>query len=233
MRLFKDAYEMVREVERDLWEMGISVHPDTMQDKHVADDDDYMTKEIQAYDYTLTNPRRDKLLAAIEYMGGNLSWCMSEEQDRIKDEYINPGESWSLFKECWTPFLRDGKFAYTYNERFREQLPFLINELIKRPNTRQAIITMYDRHQDIGNWGGRDRIPCSMYYQFYIRNGQLHLIYTMRSCDFLTHFIHDVYFALSLQKYVSEQIEVPVGHFVHFIGSLHAYNKDMKTRGIF
>lgn len=232
MRIFNDAYEMIREVERDLWEMGINVHTSTMQDKFIGDDPDYATKEIQAYAYTLTKLDLPSLRKMVEYMKGNLEWAEAEAVDRVAVEYINPGTTHKLLP-VWAEFLRDGQFAYTYNERFREQLPQLIRELRLRPNTRQAILTIYDRHQDLGNWGGKDRVPCSLCYQFYIRGGRLNLIYTMRSCDFLTHFCHDVYLAARLLEYVAHQVGVPSGSLVHFIGSLHAYHKDMKDRGIF
>ena len=233
MRIFSTPMEMTREVERDLWEMGIRVQSETMQDIDVHDDPDYETVELQAYGYVLTSLDNTGLEEAIDYMKGNVSWAEAEALDRINPIHLNPGPSWRLKKETWEPFLRDGQFAYTYNERFREQLPQLIRELQLRPNSRQAIITMYDRHQDMNNWGGKDRVPCSMHYQFYIRNGALHMMYVMRSCDFLTHFVHDVYFAASLLKHVAEETGNEVGHLTHVMGSLHAYQKDMKERGIF
>ena len=232
MRLFNDAFEMVREVERDLGEMGIRVHPDTMQDKVVAGDKDYETLELQAYGYTLTKLDMPNLCKMVDYLGGNLEWADAEFSDRVNSSYINPGTAHKLLP-VWAEFLRDGQFSYTYNERFREQLPVIIRELTLRPNTRQAVMTMFDRHQDMNNLGGKDRVPCSLSYQFYIRGGMLHMIYTMRSCDFLTHFVHDVYLSSKLLMYVAEQLGVKVGYLTHFMGSLHAYQKDISVRGIF
>ena len=230
MRIFNDAHEMCREVERDLFEMGIRVQPATMQDKDVSTNPDFETIEVQAYGYTLTGFKR--LNEMVEYLGGNLPWGEAEAKDRVSESYINPGTTHELLP-VWGQFLRDGQFSYTYNERFREQLPQLIRELTVRPNSRQAILTMYDRHQDLSNWGGKDRVPCSMHYQFYLRGGQLHMIYVMRSCDFLTHFCHDVFLAIRLLQHVASQIGAEPGHLTHFIGSLHAYRKDMTARGIF
>jgi thymidylate synthase len=166
-------------------------------------------------------------------MRGNINWVNAEFADRVNEAYINPGEAYKKHETLWNEYLRDGQFAYTYNERFREQLPQLIRELKLRPNTRQAVITMYDRHQDMNNWGGKDRIPCSMYYQFYVRRNTLNLIYTMRSCDFLNHFMHDVWFAIKLLEHVAVEAGIRPGVYTHFIGSLHAYHKDMKARGIY
>lgn len=231
MRIFADVLEMVKEVERDLFEMGIRVQSDTMQDKDVHDNKDYETLEIQAYGYQLTG--FDKLDMMIEYLKGDLEWAKREFAERTSYVYFNPGLAWTLRRKVWGPFIRDGKFAYTYNERIREQLPSIVEELQKRPNSRQAIMTVYDRHQDMGNWGGKDRVPCSLYYHFFIRENKLHMIYSMRSCDFLTHFVYDVYLAIRLQEYVALLLGVETGIFTHMIHSLHAYQKDMVERGIF
>ena len=43
MRTFKNCTEAVNEIERDLHEMGVKVHPETMQNKKVADDKDFLS----------------------------------------------------------------------------------------------------------------------------------------------------------------------------------------------
>jgi len=231
MRIFNNAMEMVKEVERDLWEMGIRVQSATMQDKDVHADKDYETVELQAYPYMLTS--WNDMDDMVDYLKGNLLWCNVELANRVSNNYLNPGTSWVINKGLWEEYLRNGQFAYTYNERFREQLDQLKRELIIRPTTRQAVITMYDRHQDMNNWGGLDRVPCSMYYQFYARRDTLNMIYTMRSCDFLNHFVHDVWLALRLLENVANAVHMKPGVFTHMMGSLHAYQKDMKARGIY
>ena len=231
MRIFSDALEMVKEVERDLFEMGIQVQSSTMQDKDVHDDEGYSTLELFSYGYMVTAP--EKIDDMVEYLKGSMRWLVAELMERLAPEYLNPGKAWELRREVWEEFIHDGQFAYTYNERYRDQLDKVVMELQKRLTTRQAIITMYDRHQDMMNLGGHGRIPCSMYYQFYIRKDQLHAIYTMRSCDFLTHFAHDVWLAMKLQEHIARHVGLPVGTFTHFVGSLHAYKKDMDARGIF
>lgn len=76
-------------------------------------------------------------------------------------------------------------------------------------------------------------MPCSLYYQFLRRDNQLNMVYAMRSCDFLTHFPVDISLAMLLQRYVANQLMIDAGSFTYFTGSLHAYHKDMKERGIF
>ena len=74
-------------------------------------------------------------------------------------------------------------------------------------------------------------IPCSMYYDFLIRqNGKgekvLHICYHQRSSDFVTHFGNDVYLAWKLMEYVAKEVGVKPGYLYHTIDSLHAYKKD-------
>lgn len=236
MRIYQTLKEAYGEVQRDLVEMGTEVHPESMQDKVVKDDDNFITKELQGYCYSIIS--HGKIREDFEALGGSEPYAFQELLDRTSNDWRNPGESWKHRPEVWKEFIHNGRMAYTYNERFREQLPIIIKELQERPNTRQAIITMYDRHQDIANLGGKARIPCSLTYQFLIRDrgdDQLGLdcIYTMRSCDIYTHFIYDVYITMKLQEYIAGALGLEPGKFIHFIGSLHAYKKDYSTKGVF
>jgi len=233
MRIYVNAEEAFRETERDLFEMGQRVSSHTTQDKNVEGDKDYETVELFGYGFMITKISTPDLAAGVLYLKGNLDWAGHEFSDRTTPVYLNPGSSYKEWPDLWEPLLRDGQFAYTYNERLSEQLPQAIRELTLRPHSRQVVVTMYDRHQDVGNWGGKDRVPCSLHWQLAVRDNALHMIYSMRSCDFLTHFCHDVYFAGRLLMHVAGQIGVEPGHLTCFFGSLHAYRKDMKERGIF
>ena len=87
------------------------------------------------------------------------------------------------------------------------------------------------------NMGGVARIPCSMYYQFLLRevNGKkrLSLMYTMRSCDYYNHFSIDVHLAITMLEYVASALNVECGEFIQFMGSLHAYKRDFQFRNIY
>jgi thymidylate synthase len=268
MRIYANPLEAAREVERDLWEMGLDVHPQTMQDKNVAKDPDYLTKEVQAYGFKIHGWQWDAPGEAVfvNYVltGKNdgpaedysevMKYIEQEHDDRTSGMAMNPGNSYKLRPKVWDQFLKDGHFAYTYSERMTPQLLRILQELEERPETRQGIINLHSnicptmgmtrvttgslhhvvqRSADMMNMGGGGRIPCSMYYQVMLRNGKVDLIYTMRSCDFLTHFPVDIALALRLQSWFAEHLKKPTGDFTYFTGSLHAYAKDMKHRGIF
>jgi thymidylate synthase len=236
MRIFSECLEAAKEIERDLVELGVSVHPETMQDRRVADNPDYETRELVGYGYSIVKGW-STLTPWNTHFNLNTAWLDAEFSERVSGLPHNPGQAWTHRAEVWSEFLHHGRFAYTYAERLSRQLGETLGLLRQYPSTRQAVITIYDAAEDMDGRGGRRRVPCSMYYHFLIRQLQgrnyLALLYTMRSCDFYTHFPYDVALAISLQHYVAEQLNCAEGMFTHFIGSLHAYRKDYQPRGVF
>lgn len=230
MRNYANCIEAVKEIERDLAEMGTLVHAGGYQDI-VSEDEDYATLELVAYNYTILNiGDRDQML---KYLDLPKEYAIIEFADRMRAG-LNPGSSWKLRKDVWDQFRdENGRFAYTYSERLHEkdQLDDTINLLKAFPGTRQGVITIYNNWQDVPARGGLERVPCSMYYHFFIRDSKLVLIYNMRSCDFKTHFGYDVWLATELQQHVARQVHYQTGPFIHQIGSLHMFRKD--AEGVF
>jgi len=231
MRIYKDSFEAIREVERDLAEMGITYQSSTCQDQDVSKDEGFMTKELSPYAYSVTNPT-DKMTEMLKYKKEEkyANWVLAECHERYTGvcTETNPGDAWKLLPELWEQFRHNGFFSYTYVERLQEQLKYVKAELKRNPASRQVTMTMYDRHQDMMNWGGKARVPCSLSYNFLIRNGKLTLTYTQRSCDFYNFFQADVFFSMFMQNEIAKELGVECGKFTHFIISLHAFKKDMK-----
>jgi thymidylate synthase len=236
-RIYNSVKEAVAEVQRELMEMGIQVGSHSYQDKIVDGNDDFVTKELQAYSFTIVSPDwREALEQVSAWYGDNVAtWVRAEFEERTGFEPFNPGEAWKLRHKVWRQFIEsDGRFSYTYSERMYPQLVPVVNELKTHMCTRQAIVEMHNNHDDLHNMGGKRRIPCSMFYQFLIRRGALDCIYVMRSSDFYTHFVNDLTLAIMLQNWVRDQVGgLTTGNFHMFVSSLHAFNKDLKARGIF
>lgn len=229
MRIYSSSYELMSEMGRELNSYGQTVKPKTYQNKNIEGNEDFVTKEIICQQYCLTSLQDPTWLF---FYSRSREWADAEFQERISHNDINPGEAWKLRKDLWEQFLNDkGMFDYTYNERMGGVLISDLVRLLKRdPDTRKAIIPIFD-HDDTLYYGGRQRIPCSMYYDFLIRqNGKgervLHICYHQRSSDFITHFGNDVYLAWRLMEYVAKEVGVKPGYLYHAIDSLHAYKKD-------
>lgn len=223
MRIYKNFSEAVNEIRRDLAEMGIDVHPDTMQDKFVGDSEEYDTKELQNYIYTVINPAE-----SLCQLNPTQPWADGEFFERTSNTPMNPGEAYKLRDDVWNEFLHDGKFSYTYPERMYLKLERVIEEALRHPNSRQLYLSIWDPKVDTYRAGEQVRIPCSLGYLFQIRRGQLDITYFMRSCDFVTHFQNDVYLATKLMIYVAKRLGVKPGNFTHYVGSMHVYKKDVK-----
>lgn len=175
----------------------------------------------------------------------------------------NPGEAWKLRRDLWEQFLVKEEisfvgnethkeyheiFEYTYSERIMKPVYFngtvmpkiraIIRLLKSDQDTRKAVLNIYgtdnyNEDEDSDHYDGSRRIPCSMYYDFLIRqNGKgekvLHICYHQRSSDFVTHFGNDVYLAWRLMGYVAKEVGVKPGYLYHTIDSLHSYKKDWK-----
>lgn len=230
-RIFRNFTEAFSEIKRDLAEMGIDVHTKTMQNKNIEHDDNYSTKELQFYSYCILEPFRD-----IDNLFSKLSdqdWAMEEWRERrsgILGHPVNPGKAYKLRENVWDEFINEeGKFDYTYSERFNLNNQVLkVIDALKRDNmSRQAYITMWT-HQDYDYLGTAvSRVPCSTSYLFQFRQGKLNMEYSMRSCDFSTHFKNDIFEALMLLAFVADKTNLPIGNFIHHIASLHVYKKDI------
>jgi len=238
MRIFNNMYETMNEVERDLFEMGITSHSNTMQNIDVKDNDNYVTKELIGYSFMI-NDWEDRNEVLVERIGYDaVVYCEKELLDRLKGDNVNPGAAYRIRDHIWKLSLNEkGRFDYTYSERLTDQRETIIDELYNNHDTRQGIMTVYDKHHDEKNIGGKKRIPCSMYYHFLRRKmgGQdrMFLIYTMRSCDLYTHFPIDLWLATAMLEYYASVLKTDPYAVIYFCDSLHAYKKDWNQRRIF
>lgn len=238
MRIYGNSYELMSEMGRNLWEMGAVVKPKTYQNKVIEGKDEFITKELICEQYCLTSlPDEDTLFT---FDPRSKDWTNAEFEERVDNEDanypVNPGIAWKLRKDLWEQFLNDNQFDYTYNERIRYQfgkkgnnLDLVINQLKGDHQTRKAVLPIYGL-RDVSSIDGTGRIPCSMYYDFLIRevNGveQCNITYHQRSADYVTHFGNDVYLAWKLMEFVANEVGVKVGYLYHTIDSIHSYKKD-------
>lgn len=227
MRIYRNTKEAANETKRELAEMGVEVQLHTMQDKVIVDNPDFVTNELMAYSYMIVDVSdKEELMKAFNKQS-EIPWAEAEFAERIDQLKTNPGEAYKM-RDVWEEFVHDGKFAYSYSERIGDQVEKVIAMLKKTPSSRNAIVAIWNPDIDIDRIGGVQRVPCSMYYQFLIRDGKVNLIYTMRSNDLITHWCHDIYLAITLQQYISAKLDIPTGSFVQFVGSLHTYKKDLE-----
>lgn len=122
-------------------------------------------------------------------------------------------------------FMDAGTFAGAYGPRIRTQLPEVARRLQEDPSTRQAIVQIWRPQDDL--WSATKDLPCTLGFQFFIRNDHLIMHTRMRSNDVNWGVPYDVFQFTQLQLTVANVLGVEVGEYVHSVGSMHIYEKDI------
>lgn len=224
------------------------------QSLDISDKPEMRTREL--LDVTIKQPIGVDQAHWAATVDPNLPWAEDHFQERISGVPLNPPPSheWWPFNKQNEVFQKEEKFSHTYPERFWPKeagddwtpasygahrgirfeygdLADVVALLQKSPLTRQAYLPVWFP-EDTGAHHG-ERVPCTLGYHFVIRQGALHCIYYIRSCDFLRHFRDDVYMAGRLAQWVVEEINgvhsngPKLGNLTMHITSLHVFEGDM------
>lgn len=189
------------------------------------------TREVLAWQGTITDPRRNVLLSKTRHMSpsyacGEMLWYLSG--DRTADRVLIQAPSYKRF-------LNDGIANGAYGERWERfgQLSAVIALLRKSPNTRQAVLSSWFP-EDIcdARDGTKLDIPCTLNLQFLIRDERLHCITSMRSNDVWLGMPYDVFCFTTLQRIIATELGITMGHYTHRVGSLHIYDRDLEKIGV-
>ena len=117
-------------------------------------------------------------------------------------------------------FSDDGKvFAGAYGPRIQGQWQRAVRQLDEDPDTRQAIIQIFDHEKVLGT---RD-VACTLALQFMIRDGQLHTTAYMRSSDVWLGLPYDTFTFAMLGNIMASYWDVEVGSLTFHLGSSHLY----------
>lgn len=253
----KTFADMVGQMYQDFLGTARPVDVGEWQGLNVKGDPNKVTWEIREAILQLGMP--DTIEGAQQAISPNLPWAEDHFQERVGRKPLNPPPS-----NAWWPFAQnghaehtdgEGKFSHTYPERFWPKFAGMAEEhfmvshggirfgygdlddvvwrLIKSPMTRQAYLPVWFP-EDTGAPEG-ERVPCTIGYHFMIREGRLHVSYTIRACDFMRHFRDDVYMAIRLGQWVRDQLpyrgegdlpNLKMGELTMHIGSFHIFAGD-------
>ncbi|MCP3962153.1 MAG: thymidylate synthase [bacterium] len=184
--------------------------------------------EITGVLLELTNPRarlsrtetRGKPLSCL----GELCWYLAKTNDLAFISYYIP-----VYKR-----YADGDVIFGgYGPRLFaaggiNQVANVIKRLRKRPDTRQAVIQLF---QASDLTGAHNDIPCTCTLQFMLRRDALHMFTNMRSNDAFRGMPHDIFAFTMLQEIIARSLTVKLGTYKHAVGSLHLYHSNRKAAG--
>lgn len=158
---------------------------------------------------------RGKLFSSL----GELLWYLSRDNkldfiERYVPKYRKESEDGTTVYGGYGPRL--------FSQGGADQVSNIIDLLRDSPTTRRAVIQIFDavditdRHKEV---------PCTTTLQFFVRKERLNMITTMRSNDAYLGLPHDVFCFTMLQELIARSVNVELGTYRHFTGSLHLYRK--------
>lgn len=182
-------------------------------------------RELLGVALELDNPRAR---ISRSYLRGRLFSALGELNWYLAGSSREPFISTYLGSAAYDGAKRRGRLVGAYGPRLRgrrhnAQIANIIRLLKERPDTRQAVIQLFDRrdlHRGVAD------LPCTCTIQFLLRNGKLSAVTYMRSNDAYRGLPHDVYCFTMLQEIVARSVGAELGNYQHVIGSLHLYDRD-------
>lgn len=178
------------------------------------------TQEVEGAIIKVRNPRsrilNNKLRkVSIPFAIGEWLWHMEGRDDLEMIQYYAPS---------YDKYSDDGKkLNGAYGPRIKRSLLKIVDVLKKDPDSRRAVVPIYGK-EDAG-LDSKD-IPCTIGFQFLIRNNKLDMIVNMRSNDIFLGFPYDTFNFTMWQEYVACKLNLEIGTYTHIANSLHFYEKD-------
>jgi len=167
---------------------------------------DYNTRQKEAsMTYVVENPLAEPMISKL-FIGDprSLEQYRQEMLDGILDFEVERG-----------------KWDYTYHLRMEKQIPWVISDLRRSPESRRAVVMTRGEH-DLSS----DSPACMQHLQFFIRGGALHCKVLFRSNDATKATFMNAFALVMLQKRLADTLGVPIGSYTHRANSFHVYERD-------
>ena len=177
-------------------------------------------KDLTGVLLVLTNPRAR--ISRTETRGkpysclGELCWYLAGTNTLEFIQYYVP----AYIRYADGDRIHGGYGPRLFQWRTVNQFLTVTNLLRRKPNSRRAVIQLFDAHDLIGR---HNDIPCTCTLQFLLRGGSLHMVTNMRSNDVYLGLPHDIFCFTMLQEILARTLSVDVGSYSHVVGSLHLY----------
>lgn len=187
-------------------------------------------REKLACKFTITNPL-DRLpyvpdrKFSVTYVVAELLWYLSAED---KTDWI------SNYSSFWNSISDDGETANSaYGARIFKPHPriaggtfsqwdYIKNELKNDPDSRRAVVHIRSPWDSVK---AKLDVPCTLSLQFFIRDGDLHMVAHMRSSDLILGIAYDIPAFTLMQELMAKELNVGVGDYTHVSNSLHIYER--------
>lgn len=232
MKLYTTIQEALSEIQRDVYKGPRLVSSRVQQIKGK----ELPGRELLSYSYAIERGgipfavddivelgQKFKFKAFLEHPREMRNWLL---QERIVRFQGLTGQMTEKLHPALVSTVEGNWPSYTYGERLHGALDALEAALQASPDSRRAYWPIYQPVDSLRS-PAPTRVPCSLGYQFLIRNTlkgeELICVYLQRSADFDTFLLTDIYLANQFQQQLAERLQVKSGQFQHFITSLHSF----------
>ena len=212
------------------------IHPPRWQSRDVSSNPALATHELLNYSFSIEVSDQETLARTLTPNLPWAEDHFIKE--RVGGDPLNPGTEWANWPYARSAATHQvqQKFAHSYAERYWPKyagmtnggildtdfpnytphqgirfaygdLNDLVTILSQEPLTRQAYLPVWFP-EDLQACVEKERVPCSLGYHFIMRDDRLHIVYYLRSCDFVRHFRDDVYMTARLLLWVLEQCKL-------------------------
>ena len=183
---------------------------------------DQATREITNVQVIISDARYAHVLGTKRRVNKNI---MATETLQLLAGMSNLAQLDAASKGRFTRYADNGRLVGAYGPRVHQQLWRAVNLLQKDPDTRQAVITIWNGEEQVGIV--KD-VPCTQTLQFLIRGGQLRMRVNMRSSDAFLGIPYDWFMFSRLQMVVADHLGLEVGSFTHTAMSQHLYEEHLE-----
>ena len=139
-----------------------------------------------------------------------------------------PGYSYGWRFATNPGFRHDRAYVqYTFDGHTYSQLDAVVDVLRKKPDSRQAVVAVWDSGDIHLAISGAIDPPCTICLHFLLRDGRLDCSAFMRSNDVWLGMPYDVWCFTTIQRMIASRLGAYAGVYGHHVGSMHAYEKDL------
>ncbi len=186
-----------------------------------------------------------------DYMGMELLWYLSGQDKTLVPEFY--AKNYRRFAQapergdvmsgdeayCWGAYgaRLHGTFHYPHASELADanamrsgrdtQLELAGAILAEKPLSRQAVVQLWSPKDLVhSRYGGVNDVPCTVSFQFLLRDGRLRMSVNMRSSDVWLGLPNDIFALTTMQKLVAGMLGVEPGPATFTMTSLHVYSRD-------
>ncbi len=191
-------------------------------------------REITNLSFELTNPY-DRIVwnqqrnGNYEFAMKFFLWMLNGSDDYAYVSGVNPNAANYVDpKKLNAP--NQANFSTAYGPRIVRQLPKIVDELLRDPGSRRAVVSILDEGDlEMLGTGTKEEYPCIESLTFFIRGNKLHCHCQMRSNNMATTVIYDVFCFTLFQEYLLKILQATMPHlemgtYQHHCTSAHYFD---------